>query len=119
MSRVAIATRESGKEKTFHALIIDADMENLNMNAICIKVHESVNAREKATDKAADRTRGRTQRTRSWTVCGIRYLSLYQQEMATVSLMPPTAERSISATVASWHGVAPIRSYIWNIEPVM
>ena len=34
-------------EVVFHTLSTDADMENLNMDSTCVRVHESANGEEK------------------------------------------------------------------------
>ena len=44
-------------EVVFHTLSTDADMENLNMDSTCVRVHESANGEEKTADKAVGRTK--------------------------------------------------------------
>ena len=45
-------------ERVFHTLSGDAGTENLSVDSICIKVHESANGGEKTANKTVGRTRG-------------------------------------------------------------
>ena len=73
-------------EAVFHALSWDADMENLSIDATCVKVHESANGGGKTADKAVGRTRGEWSKnsTRSWMVWETRWSSFSLLEMTSI-----------------------------------
>ena len=58
IARSGAQWRDDGTlEAVFHALSVDADIENLSIDSTCVKVYESANG-EKTADKAVGRTRG-------------------------------------------------------------